>query len=288
MKGMLGGLRGVGALAFVLAIGPLGAGAQEETGLTWENATELSFVQTGGNTSSSTLGLKSMLAGSRAQNSFKVEVGGIRSETTTSTRSATGTVDDFVLSEVRASQLTAESYFARSRYDRAFNGTFAFSGVGWDRNTFAGVQDRFALVAGLGKTWLQSETARLKTDIGGTYTIQKDVHPDPELDDAFGGIRVSIDARKQLSATTDYTSALIIHENIEETDDLRGNWTHSLSVSISDELILKTSLQLLFDNRPSLLGVPLLDATGAPTGVTVRAPGDKLDNVLTLTLVIKL
>ncbi|HIE61911.1 MAG TPA: hypothetical protein EYQ02_09805 [Microbacterium sp.] len=59
-------------------------------------------------------------------------------------------------------------------------------------------------------------------------------------------------------------------------------------MSISDELILKTSLQLLFDNRPSLLGVPLLDATGAPTGVTVRAPGDKLDNVLTLTLVIKL
>ena len=29
MKGMLAGLRGVGALAFVLAIGPLGAGAQE-------------------------------------------------------------------------------------------------------------------------------------------------------------------------------------------------------------------------------------------------------------------
>ncbi len=288
MKGMLGGLRGVVALAFVLAIGPQGVGAQEETGLTWENATELSFVQTGGNTSSSTLGLKSTLSGSRAQNSFKVEVGGIRGETTTSTRSATGTVDDFVLSEVRASQLTAENYFARSRYDRAFNGTFAFSGVGWERNTFAGVQDRFALVAGLGKTWLQSETARLKTDIGGTYTIQKDVHADPESDDAFGGIRVSIDARKQLSATTDYTSALIIHENIEETDDLRGNWTHSLSVSISDELILKTSLQLLFDNRPSLLGVPLLDATGAPTGVTVRAPGDKLDNVLTLTLVIKL
>jgi len=56
---------------------------------------------------------------------------------------------------------------------------------------------------------------------------------------------------------------------------------------LSESLAFKTSLQLLFDNQPSLLRVPFLDGFGVPTG-NVSTPGAKVDSVLTLTLVITL
>ena len=142
-------------VVFLLAVGTLSmpghATAQDETGAyTWENSTELSFVSTGGNASSSTLGLKSTLTATGGRSTFKIEVGGIRGETTFRTRTATGSATNFTVDETTNSQLTAENYFVRGRYDRAFASAFAFSGAGWDRNTFAGIQNRYSLVAGLG------------------------------------------------------------------------------------------------------------------------------------------
>ena len=124
--------------------------------------------------------------------------------------------------------------------------------------------------------------------VGATYTIQKDVDPAPGVDEGFGGVRFSIDATRRLSESADYSSVLIVDENVEDTDDLRADWTNSVSLSLSESLALKTSLQLLYDKQPSLLGVPLLDGMGVPTGTDVLTPGDEVDSILTLTLVITL
>ena len=179
-----------GALLFVAQLAVPGcATAQDETeAYVWENSTELSFVSTGGNSSTSTLGLKSALSATGGQNVFKIELGGIRGETHLRTLTATGTATDFTVNETTVSQLTAESYFVRGRYDRAIASGYVFSGAGWDRNTFAGVQNRYALVVGLGKTWVESETSRFKTDLAPTYTIQKDVDPAADADEGFGGV----------------------------------------------------------------------------------------------------
>lgn len=260
----------------------------QEADWAWENNTELSFVSTSGNASSSTLGLKAALTGTQGVNAFKIELGGIRGETSFRTLTATGTASDFTVIEETDSELTAESYFLRSRYDRSFGTVYGFGGAGWDRNTFAGIQNRYALVAGVGKAWVDTETSRFKTDIGVTYTIQKDVSPVVGADESFGGIRVSAELMRQLSATTEFNSVLVADENIEDTDDFRADWLNSLSVAMSERLALKASLQLLFDNKPSLLGVPLVDGGGMPTGTTVLTPSDEVDSVVTLTLVIKL
>lgn len=275
-------------LSLAMAVVARGAAAQDAEGFTWENATELSFVATGGNASSSTLGLKSGLTGERGPNTFKIEVGGIRGETTLTARTATGTATNYTVNESSASQLTAESYFARARYDRALNGAYLFSGFGWDRNTFAGIDNRYAAVLGLGRAWVDDETSRFKTDLGATYTIQKDVDPAPGADDAFGGARLSVDARRRLTSTVSFQSMLLVDENLEDTDDLRADWTNSISVALTEGLSFKTSLQLLYDHQPALLSVPLLDGAGAPTGTRVLTPGDELDTVLTVALVISL
>lgn len=255
---------------------------------TWENATELSFVSTGGNSSSSTLGLKASLTGTGAPNGFKLELGGIRAESERTIRTATGDQNTFTINETTVSELTAESYFARSRYDRELGAGFLFAGGGWERNTFAGVQNRFSLVSGFGRTWVEGESGRFKTDLGGTYTIQKDVEPEPGADDAFGGLRITLDATRRLSTSAELASTLIADENLEERGDFRADWVSSLSVAISEGLALKTSVQILYDSEPAFIRVPLIDGTGTPTGVNVRTPGEKVDSVLTLTLVIEL
>lgn len=283
----LNGIIGLGALA-ALAIAPYAAVAQAASGYAWENQTELSFVSTGGNASSSTLGLKSGLIGKADANTFKLEVGGIRGETNFRDIRATGTASSFTVNETSTSALTAESYFAKGRYDRSFGSAYGFTGTGWDRNTFAGVQNRFGFVVGVGNTWTESDAGLFKTDIGATYTIQKDVDPAPGADEGFGGIRLSIDAKRTLSASADLTSVLVVDENLENTDDFRADWVNSLVMSLSERLAFKTSLQLLFDNQPSLLSVPLFDGGGTATGTNVLTPGDELDTVLTLTLVIKM
>jgi putative salt-induced outer membrane protein YdiY len=254
----------------------------------WENATEVSFVSTGGNASSSTLGLKASLTGTGDPHSFKLELGGIRAESERTIRTATGDPNSFTINETTISELTAESYLARARYDRALGAGFLFTGSGWERNTFAGIQNRLSFVGGFGRTWVESESGRFKTDLGGTYTIQKDVDPVPGADDAFGGLRVTVEAIRQVSASAELASTLIADENLEERGDFRADWVSSLSVAISEGLALKTSAQILFDSEPAAIGVPLVDGTGTPTGVDVRTPGEKVDSVLTLTLVIKL
>jgi len=274
-------------VAAVLAVEPATVWAQD-SGFVWQNATELSFVSTGGNASASTLGLKAALTGTAGLNLVKLDVGGIRGETSFTTRTATGSIDSPVITETTESQLTAENYFARARYDRALATAFVFFGAGWDRNTFAGIQNRYSSVAGLGKTLIDGESGRFKVDAGATYTVQRDVDPAPGADDGYLGLRVTVDATRRVSASTDLASLMVFDESLEESGDYRFDWINSLTVALSEKLAFKTSLQLLFDNQPSLLPVPLLDLSGEATGTVILTPGDKVDSMLTLTLVIKL
>ena len=276
------------ASAFVLLLLPAAVQAQEETGFTWNNATEVSYVSTGGNASSSTFGLKGTLEGSGGANELKFEVGGVRASSDVTTRRAVGTAGDFDVVETVRSETTAESYFARGRYDRSFGAGFGFAGAGWERNTFSGIQNRYQFVSGLGRTFVDGDSGRFKADLGLTYTIQKDVDPTPGADDGFGGYRFSAEGMRALSETSRLTSELVLNNSFSNSDDVRVDWLNSLSVAVNSRLALKSSVQLLWDNVPALIAVPLETSGGTPTGTTVLTPSDELDTVLTLTLVITL
>ena len=123
----------------------------------WTNATEFSFVTTSGNASSNTLGLKSTIEGTSDISAFKLEVGGIRAESNFTDLSAVADGGgDFNIFETTRTERSAENYFARSRLDRDLGESnfFAFGGAGWERNTFAGFNNRFSFVAGVGDTWV--------------------------------------------------------------------------------------------------------------------------------------
>ena len=132
--------------------------AQENT-FVWENGTEFAFVTTSGNASSTTLGLNSTLDGKSEVSAMKFEIGGIRASSNFITRTAVGTPDDFVVSEETRTEQSAANYFARGRFDRNLgeNDFFVFGGAGWERNTFAGFNNRFSFVAGVGDAWIDDD-----------------------------------------------------------------------------------------------------------------------------------
>lgn len=270
---------GVIAVFALLLTGP--AEAQEESPTGWTTTTEFSLALTAGNASSSSLGFRNTTGYRWPSASLQLSAGGIRTESEVTTRTATGTVEDFEIVEQTETEVTAEHYYARGRYDRSVSESmFLFGGAGWERNTFAGIQNRTALVGGAGRTWFDQEDSRLKTDLGFTYTLEDPVVEDPGTEESFAGLRGTVDLRQRLTTTTLLTSTLLVDENLNETSDLRADWTTSVAVAISSNLALKTSYQMFFDNDPALIAVPLGDRQ-------VLTPLEKVDSIFTAAIVVE-
>ena len=271
-------------LAFSISASHLSA--QDEPELGWFYTAELTLLFTSGNAEAQAFGVRAGLRRPWEDSEFSLTAGGLRTETGTTIRTAVGSVDDFTLDETSKSEVTGEAYFATSRFDRSLSDrVFLYAGAGWERNTFAGFDSRIILVGGLGNTWADKESTRFKTDYGLTFTKQDDVIENPSKSNSFGGLRVSSTLWRQVTGSTAFESLLIVDQSLNEIEDLRADFTNSLIVEISTALAFKTSLRLLFDNRPSLTGVVLEQPLGTPTGDTVLVPLHKLDTIFTIALV---
>ncbi|MGH7570344.1 MAG: DUF481 domain-containing protein [Gemmatimonadota bacterium] len=258
---------------------------EEEEHPGWHDTAELSFVLTTGNAEASTIGFANQLRHVWENALWQLGAGGIRVESTPVGRTAIGTSpDDFRIEEEDESELTAESYFVRSRYDRELSASlFWFAGGGWDRNTFAGIENRYSGGAGVGNIWFSGDAAGFRTDYGLTYTFQDNVVGG---DDTFAGLRLGYDYYRMLTGTTRFESVLIADESLEETADFRTDLLNALAVAMSERLSLKVSHRILFDNRPSLESLPLIGLNGTPTGESVLAELDEVDTTLTVALVL--
>lgn len=261
--------------------------AAEEPEVGWSGSSELSLVATSGNSEAQTLGFRGSLIHLWKVGSLTFEAGALRAETTTISRVAIGSPNDFRILETSSTELTAENYFLRGRYDRPISERlFWYSGAGWERNEFAGIRNRYSVVGGIGHIWFDDEKARFRTDYGVTYTNQKDVFEVAGSDDSFLGLRLGWDYFRQLTSSTTYGNVLIADSNLDQTSDYRVDMTNWLAVAMSEHMALKVSLQMLYDNEPSLVGLPLLTPAGFLTGETVPGQLDELDSVLTVALVV--
>ena len=266
---------------FLLAPPPLGA---QDRG--WNASTELSYVRTGGNAESSTLGLAATVTRAWDRTEVKVEAGGIRTRSTRVRRTAVGTEADYSLDQTSESSLSAENYKALLRVDRRFSArTSVYVQTGWRRNTFSGFKHRLVNVFGVSTQWFRNQRQRFRTAYGLTHTVQRDVVPDPNARGRFLGVRVSSEYRRRVTENTEWRSNLVLDGNGDDTSDVRGDWTNSLSVAMNEHLGLKTSFRATYDNQPSLRKVPLRSPLGERTG-TVLVPRQELDRVFTIALVV--
>lgn len=277
------------AVLVVIGAAPSRLAAQDEdVELGWFDTAELSFVSTAGNSESSTLGLKNTLTRQWEKSKFRLLTKALRAESTTTTTLAIGDPDQFVIEESSNSELTAENFSVEARFDHHLREhLFWFLSSAWDRNEFSGIHNRYTSVGGIGIVHHDDEEWELATDYGVTYTRQEDVEPRGEAE-SFLGLRFSSTYRREITTSATLEGKLILDFNTDETDDFRSDATQSLKVSISERVAVKLTVQLLYDNVPSLQRVPLVANDRQTTLGSVQRPLDELDSVLTVALVIDL
>lgn len=276
-------------VSIAVSLAPVTVAAQDAPPDGWSFKGELSSVLSGGNSESLTLGFGTVVQNKWGRNLFRLEAGSVRTESTLLTRRAVGTPASFVIEEDENRTRTAEAYFARARYDRSLSDAFfVFGGLDWLRNTFAGVDSRFLMALGAGNTWLDTDLGRFKTSYAVTYTFQSDVVENPFLRTKFPGVRAGWEYWRQATGTTEFESVLVGDVNLDETEDVRLDFTNSLNVTVSSALALKPSLQMLWRNLPSLTEVDLFTPGGTPVGETVTTPLEKTDWFFRLALVVTL
>ena len=248
---------------------------------------ELSFVSVDGNAKSSSFSLRNTYTYTWQQAVFKLEAGALRAETSSFDRQGRirpdGTIE---VVENETSELTAENYFLRGRYDVNLNPDFYyFAGAGWEKNEFAGIANRYGAVGGLGRIWSASDTFKFKTDLGLTYTSEEAVTVADKNE--FLGLRAGYDLTRVLTKTTTWTSVLFLDGNFDDTSDYRADWSNGLAVAMTERLQLKATLQLLYDHQPGFVLVPVV---AGPTGLsfppTVLAQLDELDSIFSVALVV--
>ena len=281
-------LKAAAALACAALIPALSSSLlAEEKKLGWSDTAELSLVVTGGNAETQTLGFKNQLRRTWQEALLAVNAGGIRAESTIISRAV-----DMSGRELQddATELTAEAYFLNGRYDRDITmRLFWHAGAGWERNRFAGIDNRYTFLGGLGSNWIDTEKVQWRTTYAATYTDQEDVATDPNVDDTFVGARLTSDYRLKIGSSSTFQDALVLDGNIDDSEDFRADWLNSLTVSISSHLALKVSLLILFDNQPSSIlvdEVTLPFPPGTPTGNKALVELDETDTILTTSLVI--
>lgn len=274
-------------LAVLAAVGPAALRGQDaKKGLfgPWAAKAEVSYVVAGGNTSSSALSLGTTFSRTWTRDTLLFRGYILTSNATTASRTARGTETDFSVVETRTTRKVAENYLLAGQYDRKIlDGLTGQAGLSWDRNRFAGVDDRFTLTAGFGYDVIARKRTQLKTSAGLTFTRRQYVGQAME---SFAGMRFTLSGEQKILDSSSFTTAFVFDDNLKRGKDWRFDWANSVTASISKSLALKVSLRTLFANVPAMQSLPLFDDLGEPTGLFVPYPLKKLDTFLTTSIVI--
>jgi putative salt-induced outer membrane protein YdiY len=276
----------LGLLA-VLAIRPvLVRGEESKKGLLgpWKATAELSFVVTGGNTATSAFSLGTSFTRKWTNDTLLFKSYILRSNSTTTTRTARGTETDFDIIEEKIKRLVSENYLLAGQYDRRISKNLSGQvGLSWDRNRFAGVDDRIMFTTGFGYAFVEKARTQVRTAAGMTYTMRQYVGQDMA---SFAGLRFSVLADQKILDNSSVSTQFVFDDNLKRMKDWRFDWTNSVSASISKSLALKISLRMIYTNVPALQSLALFDLGGLPTGLFVQVPLKKLDTFLTTSIVI--
>lgn len=194
----------------------------------WKLQTDLGFVNTAGNTSTTTL---------NAGESFSYTTG------------------PWTLGQLFAvvygrtdGEKSAENYAASLRGDYAISEHFGVYGLGkWDRNEFAGISRRFEEGVGLTFTPVARERTTLAFEAGISANQQLTTD---DVEDTYASGRGAL-LFKQLFATSAYFQQTAeILPNLKEGDDYRVNTETALVAPLSRSIAFKASYVIKFDNDP--------------------------------------
>lgn len=228
------------AMFLIFLLSSTGAYAQEAA-KKWKDTAELSYVQTAGNSKTSTLAAKNLFNYDWEKAALELAAGGLGTES--------------------RDTVTAEQYTASQKVSRKLAGkNYAFEKTVWNKDRFAGIKERWDLGLGFGRHLLDSADDKLFAEAGAGY-IFEDRLPGTE-NQSFGTYRGYAKYIRTLSATANASQDLEYLGNLKESDGYRMNAETALVASITTHFSLKASYLWKYVNTPSA-GFKKTDTTTA-------------------------
>ncbi|MBI3132596.1 MAG: DUF481 domain-containing protein [Acidobacteria bacterium] len=257
----------------------------------WTDKASLSYVAVGGNAQSQSLGFANEYLYQWVASSLAFNLSGVRVNTTTIERSASGTsATNYTLVETTTQRTTSEAYTALLRYDHKFTEHSFWFGAGtWDRNRPAGLDNRYKGILGVGNAWVDSGRTKLRTDYGFGYTQEDPLFRPEGFTDSYATWQLGAKLEQKVLETSAFASELSLSGSLKEGRDWFGTLKNTFTTTLSQRLALKVGYDLAYRNRPHVLGIDILEAPVAtPPVVLGKAPVElkTLDTVFTTSLVI--
>jgi putative salt-induced outer membrane protein len=223
LKNYLAILASLAQIVFMAGV----SSAQERN---WEDAAELSYVQTGGNTEVLTFSGK---------NSIKYAF----------SESWTSEWDVGLLYGKTDGEKTAEQYYTDLRTDYNFSDNlYYFLLGGWEKDRFSGLDKRIYLGPGMGYNILTGETHFLSTEAGIDYATEDFTDGS---DHEFMEGRVLSEYEYVFNPKTKFKQTAKYLHNFEDADKFRINTVSSLTTQLNDMFSLKVNYELKYRNQPS-------------------------------------
>jgi putative salt-induced outer membrane protein YdiY len=257
----------------VIALCSAAAGAQTEEEApprgTWANSTDFSLVVTRGNSDLQTLGLKETLEYKTAKGRSRLRLDALRSDTSDDpyylieaglTFEPGETPTNFTKKTVRPDpEPDVSRFFAEGRYEGNLPKKATWNaGASWDRNDDAGILSRTIVFAGLGHVFKDRKDLEFRASYGLSYTDREEDIDDPEKDERFLGARFVLDFKDQWGAATTYDNDFTLNVSLDDVSDYNADLLQGVSVSMTEHLALKVSLQLTYASEPALESVDIL------------------------------
>ena len=194
----------------------------------WKDSAELSYVQTAGNSRTTSLSAKDLFNYDWSKTALELSAGGLGAKSVN-----TVTAEQYNVSEKVSFKLIGKNY--------------AFQKTAWDKNRFAGIKDRYDIGLGLGRHLLAQDNDNLFAEAGGGYIIEDRLGSENK---SFGTYRGYAKYIRTLSATANASQDLEYIGNMHDPKGYRMNAETALVASISSHFTLKTSYLWKFSNSP--------------------------------------
>ena len=231
--------------------------------LGWSNTTDLSLVLTAGNSSSSTLGFSNKLRHVWSDARSEFEVTTVRAHTSDDRFFLVNPGLEFPVGAAPSNPATTlvtpdptldvANYLVRGAYEKDISPRlFWNTGASWYRNDDAGILNRYIAYAGVGNKWVDNPRRRFATSYGISYTDREEEQPNPEKDRRFAGARLGWDYTERINTGTTFDSDFATNINFADASDYSIDTVNALAVAMTSHLLLKVSLQFLFENEPAL------------------------------------
>ena len=246
------------------------------------NSTDLGLAVATGNAKSKSVGLRNVYGYRFPIAEFRWEAGWVRAGSRDGHRFAVGSPSTFTITDPDNS-VDSERLFSKVRYQQQFSTrTDWFTNFDSVRDEPANISHQFVLAGGVGTTWHKTDRALFRTAYGVTFTDEDLV---VEGANRFGGYRLYCGLKLPVAASSSFDSELTTDGSFDESDNVRADWLNGLSVAMTSKVALKSSIRLLFRNKPALEILELRSSSdGAPIGAVEVAKG-KVDTNLQTSLV---